>query len=267
MADLIDSFEILDTDLLFPFNARIESKLLLEDIQQGSLKSILRSFLKAIDDEALKDGDWKKVVGRFLLDGKYKVLEFLEDKKEIVDRAEVIELEEELTALAVATDIKRVPAYTPIPTRKLLFDIGHITQALSFLSPEDSSFYVYGNTQVRLNQNFIFNREAVEELLTKETKILREELDVQVKKPDYLGISMWDVKFRDHVVPTRIEDRVWLERFQNRVEDVRPGDGLSVTMETEVSYGFQGEEVAVHYRILKVHRVVPLPPYERQQEI
>jgi hypothetical protein len=263
--NLIEALETVDRDLLFQFGARIESKLLLEDIQKSSLKSILRSSILAVDDEALKDGDWKKVVGRFLLQGKYKLLTFLEDKNEITDRMQVVALEQELARLAEATEIKRIPSYTPIPTRVLLYDIGSIIDALDHLSPEDSSHYIADGQQVTLNQGFVFNREAVEGLLTKETKTQREEVRVQVKKPDYLGSSMWDIKLRDHVVPAKIDDRVWLERFQNRVEDVRPGDALLVTLETGVSYGFQNEEVAVHYSIVKVHNIVPLAPYGGKQ--
>lgn len=267
MGELIDAFSRIDQDLLYTFDARIDTTLLLDDIEKSSLKSILRTTLKAVDDEALKDGDWKKVVGRFLLQGKYRLLQFLEDKKEITDRGQVLELEQELTRLAEITDVKRIPSYSPIPIRVLLYDIGHITGALDYLAPGDSSFYIFGQSQVRLNQDFIFNREAVEDLLTKETKVSREDISVQVKKPDYLGASMWDIKFREHVVPAKIDDRVWLERFQNRVEDVRPGDGLLVTLETQISYGFQNEEVAIHYRVLKIHKIVPAPPYGKQLDL
>jgi hypothetical protein len=51
-----------------------------------------------------------------------------------------------------------------------------------------------------------------------------------------------------------------LLEFQSRKIDVRPGDALSVVLQTEISYGFRGEQVAVHHRILKVHQVIPASP-------
>ena len=267
MSELIQTFEHLDKDLLNAFGVRIETTLLLEEVQTSSLKTILRAAITSIDDEALRDGDWKKAVGRFLLQGKYKILEFLADKKEITDRQQILALEDELNRLAEKTDIKRIPSYTPIPTRVLLYNIGHLTKALGYLQPEDKSFYIIDQHQVRLNQDFLFNQESVEDLLTKETRITKEDTTVHVKKPDYLGSSMWDIKFRGHVVAAKIEDHVWLERFQNRLEDVRPGDGLFVTLEIQVMYGFQNEEVATHFRVTKVHSIVPQAPYSKQLDL
>ena len=133
MAQMIESFHLIDNDLLIPFDIRAETFLILEDITTGSLRTCLTTMLRSVDD------------------------------------AEVI----------------------------------------------------------------------------------------KVKKPDYLGDSMWELKYRDRVIPAKITDHDWLLEFQSRKVDVRPGDALSVVLQTQINYGFQGEEISVHYRILKVKEVIP----------
>jgi hypothetical protein len=267
MSDFIRTLEQVDRDLIDALDTKIETILLLDGVEASSLKSILRSAIRSVDDEALKDGDWKKAVGRLLLVGKYQLLEFLSERNEITDRSQILTLQEQLTKFAEQTDIKRIPSYSPVSTQSLLSHIGNITEAMSRLSHEDAAFYTFDNGTVQLNDRFVFNREAAEALLTKETKTVYEELTVPVKKPDYLGNSMWDIRLREHYVSAKMDDKVWLERFQNRADHVRPGDSLRVILETQVSFGYHGEQVAVHYRIVKVHQVVPSQPYEKQLDL
>ena len=77
------------------------------------------------------------------------------------------------------------------------------------------------------------------------------------KKPDYLGVSMWEFRNYEHPIDAKILDLEWLRRFQNREVDVRPGDSLRAFVKTEVKYGFQSEVVAVHHSVLEVREVIP----------
>src|SRR5690554_1052976 len=74
MADIIDSLSIIDKGLIGSFAIDIRSDMVLEDIQAGSLKACLRNMLTAVDDDALKELDWKKLIGSFLVKGKYRIL-------------------------------------------------------------------------------------------------------------------------------------------------------------------------------------------------
>ena len=78
MAGLIDVFQAIDADLAKSVSARIEPVLVLQEVEAGSIKTWLSSVIKSVDDEALKEGDWKKVVGTYLLKGKMQILKFLE---------------------------------------------------------------------------------------------------------------------------------------------------------------------------------------------
>lgn len=256
MAQMIDSFQIIDGDLLVPFDVRTETILILEDIQAGSLRTKLTTMLRSVDDEALKSGDWKQVVGDYLLKSKYRLLRFLENKKQITERSEIENLASDIHALAVETDIKQLPSYKPVPTALLLRDIQQITLSLQPLKLTDTAKFIGNQQEIQFNQSFQYHQDSIEALLTKETKTLEKPEKLKVKKPDYLGESMWEFIFHNRVIPAKIVDHDWLLRFQSRQIDVRPGDALSVVLQTQINYGFHDEEIAVHYRIIKVEEVL-----------
>ncbi|NNU42170.1 hypothetical protein [Ramlibacter montanisoli] len=89
MAGLIEAFQRLDTHLAPMLGATVRTSLVLQDIEAASLKSRLRTVIEAIPDEPLKQGEIKKLIGHFLLQGKHKILDWCADRKEISDRNEV----------------------------------------------------------------------------------------------------------------------------------------------------------------------------------
>lgn len=256
MARMIDSFQVVDADLLMPFDVRAETFLILEDIKTGSLRSVLTTMLRSIDDESLKSGDWKKVIGDYLVKSKYRMLHFLENKKQITERAEIESLALEIHKLAIETDVKQIPSYKPVSLALLLRDIQEITVSLQPLKLSDTATFNSGRGEIRFNQAFQYHQDAIEALLTKETKTLERPEKLKVKKPDYLGESMWEFIFQGRVITAKLVDHNWLLSFQSRKVDVRPGDALSVVLQTEINFGFQGEEISVHYRVVKVDEII-----------
>ena len=71
MSDLIETMQAIDVSLVQSIDAKIEPILLLEDVETGSVKAWLRQVINSVDDDSLKKGDWKGVVGNYLLKGKY----------------------------------------------------------------------------------------------------------------------------------------------------------------------------------------------------
>ena len=62
--DFIKACEALDDELVRSIDSSIETILVLEDIEAGSIKTWLRNSLSAADDDALKTLDWKPLVGK-----------------------------------------------------------------------------------------------------------------------------------------------------------------------------------------------------------
>lgn len=258
MSDLIESFHQVDIDLASSIDIKIKPELILQDIQTGSLKSFLRNHLEAIDDSDLKELNWKKIVGGYLHEAKYSLMEFLRDKDEITERQQIEGLRNELLQLAEATDVKRFPSYTPIPLPKIIDDIKRITSPITILSAKDNVLYITDEGIIPFNKKFNIDPEKVEDLITKETITNQSEMILKVKKPDYLGESMWDFKHDKSGISAKIQDTKWLQKFQSRETDIRPGDSIRAVVEIEVKYGFTGEVVATHYRILEVIETLTL---------
>jgi hypothetical protein len=262
MSGLIDSFQELDRSLAGAIDVSIAPVLMLEDIEAGSLKVWLRELLQSVNDEALKSGEWKKVVGNYLVKTKYIVLKFLEDKDKLSNRDDIARLQREITVAAETTDVKWIPAYGPVPLPKLLGSIQGVNEALGHLGKKDTAKFMSAEGDANLNLTLQFDISEMEELLTSEVISNESPMIVKVKKPDYLGESKWEFVF-EHSIEAKILDAEWLTRFQNRLEDVRPGDALRALVRTEVRYGYEHDVISTRYSILKVIEVIR-PVYPSQ---
>lgn len=87
---------------------------------------------------------------------------------------------------------------------------------------------------------------------------------LKVKKPDYLGESMWDMRHGTITVQVRILDKEWLEKFQTRQVAVQPGDSIRAKIQISNNYGYDGELLSTHYEATSIIEVIPLPNHEQK---
>jgi 8-oxo-dGTP pyrophosphatase MutT (NUDIX family) len=231
MASLIGSFTALDRVLEQSVGVKGMPTLLLEDIETGSLKTWLRNRLEEVPDEAIQDLSWKKVVGSYLVKGKRRLIQSLGENPSIESRADIARIQAAVREVAEETGVTRLPVYTPPDAERLLRAASDVSAAVHELSDSDRATYVSD--------------------------------EGEVKKPDYLGVSMWEFRHGEHPLAARIEDLDWLRRFQSRELDVRPGDSLKAGVRTDVRYGYQSEIVSVHHTILVVYGT-ERPPLDTQ---
>lgn len=263
ISELIEAFDIFDRDLIQSIDVKIEPVMLLEDIESGSVKTWLTYFLKGIDDDALKNIDWKKAIGAYLVKAKYRIIKFLENKTQISNRAEIIELERDLLALAQETEIRYIPTYSPIPRAKLISNLETLSSAAHHLNEFDKLFYTSPEGKLPFNLSFNIVPDAIEDLLTKEIITSTMEMILKVKKPDYLGDSMWELKHEQKTIPVKILDINWLKRFQNRDVDIRPGDSIRSIVEIITKYDYENEVINARYTIKEVIEILPYSPSEQ----
>jgi len=257
ITELIDACQEIDKNLARSVDVQIEPVLILEDIQAGSFRVWLRTFLKEIPDETLKNLNWKPIVGQYLVEGKYLLLDFLQDRERITGREELKKLQGSLLELAEDTEVRKIPTYTPITLPRIASGIRKVSEAMSYLEAGDSAKYITKEKEVTLNPELQLSQESLEELLTKESIINKNVLILKVKKPDFLADSMWEFKHGRKTIPVKILDAGWLYKFQTKEIHVQPGDSIRANVEVETKYGYDDEVIAVHFNVTKVLEVIP----------
>lgn len=260
MTDLINAFQSFDKDLIKGIDTHLEPVLLLENVESGSIKTWLSSILKGVPDEALKSGDVKKILGHYLVKCKYILINKLDGVTEITDANFINDIRFELYEEAKKTDIKSFPYYEPIPIPKLIDNIDKINKSFTSLSPNDKVFFegCDNDKPVTFNMALNFTPDSIEDMLTKETLSDNSTMILKVKKPDYLGSSMWDFKYNGRTVQAKILDDEWLLKFQKRKVDIRPGDSVRAKVRTIVKYGHDNNVLGTIYEITNVEEVLPL---------
>lgn len=256
MAGLIESTQLLDSHLALSIGANVRTTLVLQDVEAASLKAKLKTVIEEIPDEAVKAGDVKKVIGHFLFKAKHMVLDWCSERDKIKDREEVKQLESEIHALAEQSDIKMLPAYAPVETATLLSDINSIKGALDCLESQDLATFTSPFGASEYNPALTVSEDVVRELITRETIASEGKRILKVKKPDYLGSSKWGFKYGGHMIEAKVLDSGWLNRFQNNLELVHPGDSLRVVLREAVSYGYDNEIVHTDYEVAEVVEVI-----------
>lgn len=260
MAALIKSFQDFDKDLIKTIDNKIETVLLLEDIEISSLKTWLANVLRGVPDEAVKDLDWKKAVGSYLVKAKHIVVKRLEGKTIITDAKVIEDIQYEIVEEARKTDIKLLPNYTPLQLPKLLENIDKINKSLEYLSSEDKATMKSEFGDATFNLELSITPSELEDLVTRETVSNETVMILKVRKPDYLGNTMWDFKHGSRSVPAKILHEEWLKDFQQRKIDIRPGDSIRAKVKTEVKYGHDFEVIGYNYDVLEVQEVIQDKP-------
>ncbi len=259
MTELIQSFQKFDSKLIKGLDARLEPTILLEDVETGSLKTWLSSILNGIPDEALKTMDWKPIIGQYLVRAKYIVLNRIDGRVDITDAKVIEEIQYELVEEARKTDVKLLPHYEPLPLPKLIRSIEDINNSLLHLSKKDKAYYESrSGERANFNLSLNFSTDTIEELLTKESLTNRAMMILKVKKPDYLGASMWEFRHNNKNIAAKILDENWLIQFQQRKIDIRPGDSIRADVKVIVKYGHDNNVIGTNYEITEVIERLPL---------
>jgi len=267
MSSIIESIQQIDIDLIGTIDNTIQPVLLLEDIESCCIRAWLKNVLtKVVDDDALKSLDWKKQVGKYLVKAKYLLIDFLDNKTQITDKQELLNLQNNILQLAESTDVKNFPDYTPLSQSKLIHCLDLINKSTSNLESEDKVKFIHDENSTPFNLEFNFSPEVIAELLTKETITSTQTMILKVKKPDYLGTSKWEFK-HDRNIFCKILHEDWLKDFQSRRIDIRPGDSIRAEVKVIVNYGFDNDIVSTEHEIIKVEKVIECDDNDNQHKI
>jgi hypothetical protein len=260
MSNLIESFQIFDKKLVGMIDVNIEPVVLLEDIESGSIKAWLRTTLKLLPDEALLNLDWKPLIGQFLVRAKKACIDYTNGTTTITNITDIKPLENTINLLAEQANVKLLPAYNPIKPRELLEGMKDMSESLSYLTEGDKVNYITpSDGESRFNLTFKLTPDHIEDLITKEILTSDGVKILKVKKPDYLGESMWDFKHGNNSLQANILDKEWLSNFQTGQVLVVPGDSLKVNIREENKYDHNNYLIGQHFQVNEILEVIHNP--------
>ena len=257
MVGLLDALRRFDRDLARSLDVDMEPQLFLEDVEAGSIKSWIATVLRSTDDDAIKSGDWKKVLGDYLVKAKYIVLSKLEEASTITQPRLLEDIQVQLADEIGRGPLGMLVGYTPLTRSQLAAHIADITTALEPLRAGDgATFEGLEDAPVAFNPRLRVNEEELNELLATRTLSNDNELILKVKKPDFLGSSMWEFHYDGHAVQASILDREWLDLFRRDGLGVRPGVALRAMVRVQVAYDEENDALPAKFTILRVYEVI-----------
>lgn len=257
---LVDAFEMMDAAFAGVVDSKIQTVMVLEDVEVGSLKVWLRNLLRGVPDEAIKDFEWKKAVGHYLLKAKYLALKFCDN--ESAGREGLDILREEIRDLARETDVRHLPDYAPIHEGRLVASLDQLQNAKRTLGPKDRLTIETDDKTYEVDLNKTWSpSEVIVPTDTRET-YSDGEMFLTVRKPDMLGEAMWQFTHGKTNLSAPIHDDLWLSDFHDRKIPILPGDSLKCKVRFTYVYDDAGVLIEQKTEILEVLEVVkgPSPP-------
>lgn len=259
MEALITAFEKLDRILCRTIDSNIEPVMLLEEIEGGSIKAWLKNKLNCVDDQAIKELDWRPLVGKYLVRAKYAVIKWCNESEGKETAESIKSLAKEIKTIAEETDVKYLPDYQSPNIAEIANSIVDISHAKENLEKNDVMKFVDKcKEEIEFNLSVSFSPEQLNEILVREEISSSESIIVLIiKKPDYLGNSQWDFRHGNTPVKAKIEHKEWLQKFQTREVDIRPGDAIKCKIIKTTGYGYDNEIIFEKYVITEVISVIP----------
>ena len=258
-AELIRTLDDIDRVLSKTIHSELQTALVVEDLQKSSLKIFLRNVIKAVPDEALKEADLKKLVGHFLLKGKYAVLEWLDTPKE--EPKQIADLTDKIVALADETDIRRLPDYPSPNKARLAQPLDRLQETKKKFRNNESLTITLGEDEysVDLDKTWLPS-ETLEPEKDGQHLVNEQDQYLIIGKPDFIGPTKWSFQHGKRSVSYLITDEDWLNDFRAGKFPLKPGDALRVRIRFEHKYDIHGDLIEAKEEITKVISVIESDP-------
>jgi hypothetical protein len=203
---LIEGFERLDRAAIVSIDTRIQPLLVLEDIETGSLRIWLKNVLNALDDNALKDLEWRPLVGKYLVRTKYAALRWLDNP----NRPSVPDLVRELRQIAEETDVRHLPDYAPVREPELIEALDKVQAGKRQLLSSDRLIIEAEGKVYQTDLNRDWSPGTIAPVAPRETDS-HVQMILTVRKPDMIGKSMWQFRHGKANLSAPVKDGEWLD--------------------------------------------------------
>lgn len=258
IAKLIEGFQYTDRELVGCIAKEIEPVIMLDDVEQGSIKMILRSVIASLPDEGLANCDVKRIIGTFLVKAKYAILKAM-DNDGSISEASFNKLEGELFAQAQETGVSTLGCYTPPRRETLIRSMALVADGIGQMRENDKVKFgaeignVYESVNIKRELNI---DNAVTNSVTHETITNQQIVILKIQKVAFIGNSKWEFRIGKNKLAMHIEDERWLEAYKNGHIILVPGDSLKVRMEETMQYSDNNELICSEARIVEILDVI-----------
>jgi hypothetical protein len=257
LKDIFKAISDIDRLYLNSIDSSLKIEYSLQDIGYGSIKTKIAQIIRDVPDEAIKEFEWKKLVGHFLLKVKYLLLKWLENTGEVASKDQITDIVKQL---------EKIKTYQLNVNGKLLTEVNHyffisilepVILIASNLKDGESIQYhsVYGSASI--NKNVSINKPKIlweigdREFESETLSILK------IKKVDMLSKDgPWSFQLGSKPIIARITHLEWLQKFHNREFTLLPEDALKVTLKTTFLNSKDGKHNKVTYEITKVIDII-----------
>lgn len=256
VAVLLDGFQRLDRLLFCSLDPHLESKQVLEEVETGSVTAWVRNKLRQTDDQIISSGDWKKAAGATALKAKYLVLDYLDSREEAKEAARLCQLRDDLEKIISQQQLRHIPMPRDIRLDQLVGPLDRIQDAKRLLTTQDRMIIRSGSTEHEVDLSATkkpsdFLAEAVSEVQKGSMPMI-----LLVRKPDYLGDTLWEFRHGKQTIDAYVRDEEWLRSFRTGNQVIVPGSALSCIVDYEYGYSDRGELKTQKHSVTKVINVI-----------
>lgn len=238
----------------------------LENIEIGSVRTRIAQIIKEIPDEAIRDFEWKKLVGHFLLKLKYLILRKLEKNNGLASKEQIDNLNEEIENEKKVLFKDHPIILTEVNIYLLISVIEPLVNVTSKLKDGERFQYQsqYGSAQI--DNTISINKakmlwEIGDRTFSNDTLAI-----LKIKKIDMLSNDpIWNFKHNNKSLLAKIIDTEWLDKYHNRELNLLPEDALKVTMRTTYINNKDGKIIKPSYEVVKVIGVVPPDDFNKEE--
>lgn len=255
-AEMIDAINNLDYLIAETVNTKVKSKIVLDDIEKGSLIGRFWNELVISEDGQIDNSPEEKEIEEYIEEARAKTFKFLSDKKHSVKELE--NLKEEIIDIAKNKGLTESFNYAQPDTLKLAETINKINDSTDKLTQAESFELKSPNREVKNIKNGVtkIDIEDVEKALTDNEIINESEVFYLIKKPDFLGDSAWSFKHGNKSISIKILHVEWLANFHAGRIPVAPGDSLQVKIKQTLKYNRNGYLISEKTEIIEVIDVI-----------
>lgn len=255
-AEMIEGVNDLNYFIAQTVNTSIKSKIVLDDIEKGSIIGKLYNELVFGEEGKIDNSPEEEKIESYVEESRAETLKFISDSKSSVEDLEL--LKDRITKIAKEKELTDTFNFDEPDLLKLAKSINDINDSTKNLNDKESFEVKSEHREIKDIKPGTkkIDIDAVEEALTENEIENESEMIYLIKKPDFLGDSAWSFKHGRKAISIKILHEDWLEEFHSGKIVVLPGDSLKVIVKQTSKYNKNGYLISDKFEIIEVIDII-----------